>query len=126
MRSAPEEKVRFFADLLRCRTDVYAVRWKNRREGRSGWMLAIDDRWVKGMSRSDALLSAAGPRQTPSTGAANTKCRRAQRISMSCFSTESTGPVDARPDGVCVGPGGGHDQRMAIGFFSCGQCLPYR
>ncbi|MFZ2172958.1 MAG: DEAD/DEAH box helicase family protein [Rhodococcus sp. (in: high G+C Gram-positive bacteria)] len=54
MRSAPEEKVRFFADLFRCRTDVYAVRWENRRDGRSGWMPAIEGRWVKGMSRADA------------------------------------------------------------------------
>ncbi|NDV08802.1 hypothetical protein GXW84_30695 [Rhodococcus sp. IEGM 248] len=42
MRPAPEEKVRLFADLLRCRTDVYAVRWKNRRDGGSGWMPAIE------------------------------------------------------------------------------------
>ena len=36
MRSAPEDKVRFFLDLFRCRSDVYALRWENRRDGRSG------------------------------------------------------------------------------------------
>ena len=41
MRSAPEDKVRFFLDLFRCRSDVYALRWENRRDGRSGWMPAI-------------------------------------------------------------------------------------
>ncbi|HZE18259.1 MAG TPA: helicase, partial [Mycobacterium sp.] len=55
MRSTPEEKVRFYADLFRCRTDVYAVRWENRRDGRSGWMPAIKGYWRKGMSRADAL-----------------------------------------------------------------------
>ncbi|WP_346772878.1 DEAD/DEAH box helicase family protein [Rhodococcus sp. 14C212] len=53
MGSTPAEKVRFYADLFRCRTDVYAVRWENRRDGRSGWMPAIEGRWVKGMSRSE-------------------------------------------------------------------------
>jgi hypothetical protein len=41
MRSMPEAKVRFFLDLFRCRSDVYALRWENRRDGRSGWMPAI-------------------------------------------------------------------------------------
>lgn len=54
MRSAPEAKLRFYASLFRCRTDVYAVRWENRRAGRSGWMPAIDGYWRKGMSRADA------------------------------------------------------------------------
>ena len=39
MASAPEEKIRFFLDLFRCRPDVYALRWENRRDGRSGWMI---------------------------------------------------------------------------------------
>ncbi len=53
MRSAPEDKVRFFLDLFRCRSDVYAVRWENRRDGRSGWMPAIRGYWRKGMNRAD-------------------------------------------------------------------------
>ena len=54
MRSAPEAKLRFYASLFRCRTDVYALRWENRRDGRSGWMPAINGYWRKGMSRADA------------------------------------------------------------------------
>jgi superfamily II DNA or RNA helicase len=54
MRSAPEDKVRFFLDLFRCRSDVYAQRWENRHDGRSGWMPAIRGYWRKGMNRADA------------------------------------------------------------------------
>jgi hypothetical protein len=54
MRSAPGDKVRFFLDLFRCRSDVYALRWENRRDGRSGWMPAIRGYWRKGMNRADA------------------------------------------------------------------------
>ena len=54
MKSAPEAKVRFFLDLFRCRSDVYALRWENRRDGRSGWMPAIRGYWRKGMNRADA------------------------------------------------------------------------
>ena len=48
MRSVPEDKIRFYANLFRCRTDVYAVRWENRHDGRSGWMPAIKGQWRKG------------------------------------------------------------------------------
>ena len=54
MRSAPKDKVRFFLDLFCCRSDVYALRWENRRDGRSGWMPAIRGYWRKGMNRADA------------------------------------------------------------------------
>lgn len=54
MASNPADKVRFYFDLFRCRTDVYAMRWENRRDGRSGWMPAIKGYWRKGMSRADA------------------------------------------------------------------------
>jgi hypothetical protein len=47
MASSPIDKVRFFFDLFRCRTDVYALRWENRRDGRSGWMPAIKGYWRK-------------------------------------------------------------------------------
>ncbi|WP_373368834.1 TOTE conflict system archaeo-eukaryotic primase domain-containing protein [Candidatus Mycobacterium methanotrophicum] len=42
MRSAPDDKIRLYASLFRCRTDVYAPRWESRRDGRSGWMPAIN------------------------------------------------------------------------------------
>ncbi len=54
MGSSSAHKVRFFFDLFRCRTDVYALRWENRRDGRSGWMPAIKGSWRKGMNRADA------------------------------------------------------------------------
>jgi hypothetical protein len=53
-RSATDAKLRFYASLFRCRTDVYAVRWENKRDGRSGWMPAVKGYWRKGMSRADA------------------------------------------------------------------------
>jgi len=54
MGSNSADKVRFFIDLFRCRADIYAVRWENRRDGRSGWMPAIKGYWRKGMNRADA------------------------------------------------------------------------
>ena len=45
MGSTPEDKVRFYFDLFRARSDVYALRWENRRDGRSGWMPAIRGYW---------------------------------------------------------------------------------
>lgn len=54
MSSGSADKVRFFFDLFRCRTDVYALRWENHRDGRSGWMPAIKGYWRKGMNRADA------------------------------------------------------------------------
>ncbi len=54
MGSTPEDKVRFYFDLFRCRSDVYALRWENRRDGRSGWMPAIRGYWRKGMNRAEA------------------------------------------------------------------------
>lgn len=54
MGSSSADKVRFFFELFRCRTDVYALRWENRRDGRSGWMPAIKGYWRKGMNRPDA------------------------------------------------------------------------
>jgi hypothetical protein len=54
MGSSSADKVRFFFELFRCRTDVYALRWENRRDGRSSWMPAIKGYWRKGMNRADA------------------------------------------------------------------------
>lgn len=54
MQSKPQAKVQFYADLFQCRSDTYAVRWENPRDGRSGWVPAIRGRWRKGMSPSEA------------------------------------------------------------------------
>jgi superfamily II DNA or RNA helicase len=54
-RSPLHDKVRFYLDLFRCRSDIYAVRWENKRDGRSGWMPAVaGGYWPKGMSRAEA------------------------------------------------------------------------
>ena len=39
--SSPQEKVGFFGALFAARTDVYAVRYDNRRTGRTGWVPAV-------------------------------------------------------------------------------------
>lgn len=54
MSSPPEQKVRFFQDLFRARTDIYAVRWENPKDGRSGWVPAVAGGWRKGMKRDGA------------------------------------------------------------------------
>ena len=48
MESSPEAKVRLFQDLFRARSDVYALRWENSRDGRSGWVPAVAGGWRKG------------------------------------------------------------------------------
>ncbi|MFF2300796.1 DEAD/DEAH box helicase family protein [Arthrobacter sp. NPDC058127] len=54
MDSPPEAKVRLFQDLFRARNDVYAVRWENSRDGRSGWVPAVAGGWRKGASMAGA------------------------------------------------------------------------
>ena len=47
--SAPEEKVAFFGALFAARTDVYAVRYDNRRTGQSGWVPATRGGFRRGV-----------------------------------------------------------------------------
>ena len=54
MDSSPEAKVRLFQDLFRARNDVYAVRWENLRDGRSGWVPAVAGGWRKGATIAGA------------------------------------------------------------------------
>jgi superfamily II DNA or RNA helicase len=54
MDSSPEAKVRLFQDLFRARNDVYAVRWENSRDGRSGWVPAVAGGWRKGANIAGA------------------------------------------------------------------------
>ncbi|WP_454294970.1 TOTE conflict system archaeo-eukaryotic primase domain-containing protein [Salana multivorans] len=44
------DKVAFYLDLFRARTDTYATRWENARTGRSGWVPAVPGGWRKGTS----------------------------------------------------------------------------
>lgn len=54
MDSPPEAKIRLFQDLFRARSDVYAVRWENSRDGRSGWVPAVVGGWRKGANVAGA------------------------------------------------------------------------
>src|SRR5437588_4243088 len=47
--SPPEAKVAFFGALFAARTDVYAVRFDNRRTGKAGWLPAVRGGWRKGI-----------------------------------------------------------------------------
>ena len=47
--SSPSVKVAFFAALFGARTDVYAVRWENRRSGKAKWMPAVRGGWRRGV-----------------------------------------------------------------------------
>ncbi|MGO4584600.1 hypothetical protein AB4Z38_12035 [Arthrobacter sp. 2RAF6] len=53
MESPSEAKVRLFQDLFRARSDVYALRWENSRDGRSGWIPAVAGGWRKGANMAD-------------------------------------------------------------------------
>ena len=53
MSSPVADKLRLFATLFAGRTDVYAVRWENRRTGASGWVPAVAGGWRRGMRRGD-------------------------------------------------------------------------
>jgi superfamily II DNA or RNA helicase len=54
-RSPAPVKVAFYREVFASRPDVYAVRWQNARDGRSGWMPAIEGRWRRGMSAADRV-----------------------------------------------------------------------
>ena len=51
--SPPEEKVAFFGALFAARTDVYAVRYDNRRTGRVGWVPAMRGGFRKGVPHGE-------------------------------------------------------------------------
>jgi hypothetical protein len=93
MGSSAADKVRFFFELFRCRTDVYALRWENRRDGRSGWMPAIKGYWRKGMNRADApylpltpeVVTAGDPPAGNGAGVATpVRGRRLPRVAGAC------------------------------------------
>ena len=51
--SPPEVKVAFFGALFAARTDIYAVRYDNRRAGRAGWLPAVRGGWRKGVPHAE-------------------------------------------------------------------------
>ncbi len=54
MSSSVGDKLALYSDLFRARTDVYALRWENKRTGASGWMPAVSGGWRKGTDRRGA------------------------------------------------------------------------
>src|SRR4051794_20244578 len=52
-RSSGQAKLEFYAALFRSRRDVYAIRWENARNGKSGWMPSVEGGWRKGGTSSD-------------------------------------------------------------------------
>lgn len=54
MYSPPETKVQFYQSLFRARADVYAKRWENSKDGRSGWVPAVAGGWWHASSRKEA------------------------------------------------------------------------
>jgi len=60
--SLPDAKVAFYAALFGARSDVYALRWENKRYGKSGWMPAVECGWRKGSNPIDRV-SSCGPRR---------------------------------------------------------------
>ena len=51
--SIARDKVAFYANLFRARSDVYAVRWDSDRTGRGGWMPAVYGGFRKGVRPAD-------------------------------------------------------------------------
>jgi superfamily II DNA or RNA helicase len=51
--SPAREKVAFYRNLFRARSDVYAVRWDSDRTGRGGWMPAVQGGFRKGVRPAD-------------------------------------------------------------------------
>jgi superfamily II DNA or RNA helicase len=51
--STPQEKVAFFGALFAARTDVYAIRYDNRRTGKSGWVPATRGGFRKGIPHAE-------------------------------------------------------------------------
>lgn len=43
----------FFGALFAARTDIYAVRYENRRAGRAGWVPAVRGGWRKGVLHAE-------------------------------------------------------------------------
>jgi hypothetical protein len=51
--SPPGEKVAFFGALFGARADVYAIRYDNRRTGRTGWVPAMRDGFREGVPHAE-------------------------------------------------------------------------
>lgn len=53
---SPEQKIVVFRRLFRGRTDIFANRWQNQ-QGRSGYSVACNNEWVKGICDKPRIKS---------------------------------------------------------------------
>ena len=51
--SPSDSKVALFGALFAARTDLYALRWENKRTGKAGWLPAVRGGWRKGVRHED-------------------------------------------------------------------------
>jgi len=60
---SPAEKIRLFRRLFAGRQDVFALRWENRKDGRSGYAPACANEWVAGVCGKPKIKCGACPNQ---------------------------------------------------------------
>jgi hypothetical protein len=61
--SAIEKKIALFRRLFRGRSDVYPIRWENRKSGRSGYAPACANEWQRGICEKPKVKCSACPNQ---------------------------------------------------------------
>ena len=59
--SLPEAKIALFRSLFRVRDDVYARRFESKRTGKSGYVPACANEWVRGICEKPRVKCAACP-----------------------------------------------------------------
>jgi len=59
----PAEKIRLFRRLFAGREDVFALRWENRKDGRSGYAPACANDWIAGVCGKPKIKCGACPNQ---------------------------------------------------------------
>ncbi len=67
--ASPKEKIALFRRLFAGRSDVFALRWENSKDGRSGYAPACSNEWVRGICDKPKIKCGACPNQafTPVT-----------------------------------------------------------
>ena len=61
--SSPDEKIELFMELFSGRTDVYAKRYENKRTGKSGYVPACNNEWVRGICEKPKIKCSKCPKR---------------------------------------------------------------
>mgnify|MGYP000932155567 FL=1 len=61
--SSPDEKIELFMQLFSGRTDVYAKRYENKRTGKSGYVPACGNEWVRGVCEKPKIKCSKCPKR---------------------------------------------------------------